>query len=173
MNIHLRREVLESDIPEEFIKLALSHLEAAEKLTSLMSKGAWKSNYYRGQSVLLLTFHAVELFLKGFVLKLAPGTKVKGHSLAKLAAKLKALDPGIDFDPPFKVEALVPYPEAVRLSEAKEKKFHEVLRYPIDEDGKPWPGVRGFSAASCQRLLKRVRAECEQVYVRVFEGKNG
>lgn len=173
MTIHLRREVSDRDVPMEFMKLALSHLEAAEKLTSLMSEKAWPSNYYRGQAVLWLTFHAVELFLKGFILKLAPGTKVDGHSLAGLTKKLKALASDIEFDPPFKVQALPRYPLLIRDAEAKEKKFHEVLRYPIDTKGKPWPGVRGFSASSCNRMLERVRADCERLYVRVFEGKDG
>ena len=153
----------------EFMKLALSHLEAAEQLTSLMSERKWLANYYRGQSVLLLTFHCVELFLKGFILKLAPSTKVEGHSLAKLVKTLKRLAPDIEFDPPFKIESLVPYPELVRKAEADEKRFHEVLRYPIDRNGKPWPGTRGFSASSCKRLLEGVRTDCERVYVRVFE----
>lgn len=153
----------------EFMKLALCHLEAAERLNSLMSEKLWPSNYYRGQSVLLLTFHSVELFLKGFILKLAPDTKVEGHSLAKLVKTLKRLAPGTEFDPPFKVEALVPYPELVRRAEQQEKRFHEVLRYPIDKNGKPWPGVRGFSTSSCKRLLARVRSDCERLYVQVFE----
>jgi hypothetical protein len=173
MTIHLRPEVPEHDVPMEFMKLALSHLEAAEKLTLLMSEKAWSSNYYRGQAVLLLTFHAVELFLKGFILKLAPGTKIGGHSLAVLTKKLKSLAPDIEFDPPFKVEALPPYPLLIREAEEKERRFHEVLRYPIDKKGKPWPGVRGFSASSCMRMLKRIRTDCEHLYSRFFEDKDG
>lgn len=173
MTIHLRREVSEGDVPGEFMKLALSHLEAAEKLNDLMSEKSWPSNYYRGQAVLLLVFHAVELFLKGFILKLAPATKVEGHSLAALTKKLKTLAPDIEFQPPFKVEALPPYPGLVREADEKEKRFHEVLRYPIDKKGKPWPGVRGFSASSCRRMLVQVRADSERVYVRVFEKQDG
>lgn len=172
MDIHLRGEVNESDVPMEFMKLALSHLEAAEQLTALMSEQRWQSNYYRGQSVLLLTFHCVELFLKGFILKLAPDTKIEGHSLATLTKTLKRLAPDVEFDPPFKVEPLVPYPGLVLRAEKDEQRFHEVLRYPIDRSGKPWPGARGFSVSSCKRLLAGVRTDCERVYVRVFE-RNG
>jgi hypothetical protein len=167
-DIHLRGEVKEADVPMEFMKLALSHLQAAEQLNALMSESRWSSNYYRGQSVLLLTFHSVELFLKGAVLKLDPNAKVGGHSLAKLAKTLKRLAPDFDFEPPFKVEALVPYPELVRRAERDEARFHEVLRYPIDTNGKPWPGGRGFSASSCSRLLAKIRADCERLYDRVF-----
>ena len=168
MDIHLRGEVDKGDIPMEFMKLALSHLEAAEQLNALMSQKTWPSNYYRGQSVLLLTFHSIELFLKGFILRLSPTTKVGGHSLADLLKKLKRLDPGVTFDPPFKVEALPPYPELVRRAEEQEKRFHEVLRYPIDTAGNPWPGARGFSASSCKRMLEQVRSGLEREYDRIF-----
>ena len=173
MTIHLRREVPEVDVPGEFMKLALSHLEAAEKLNSLVSRRAWASNYYRGQVVLLLAFHSVELFLKGCILRLSPGTKIEGHSLAGLTKKLKTLAPDIEFAPPFTVDALPPYPELVRRAEKQERQFHEVLRYPIDKTGRPWPGVRGFSASSCQLMLARVRTDCERLHVRVFETKDG
>jgi hypothetical protein len=168
-DIHLRGEVKDGDVPMEFVKLALSHLQAAEQLNGLMSEQRWPSNYYRGQAVLLLIFHSVELFLKGFILKLDPSAKVGGHSLAKLTKTLKKLAPDVEFDPPFKVEALVPYPELVQRAEKDEARFHEVLRYPIDKDGKPWLGVRGFSASSCKRLLASVQSDCERLYVRIFE----
>ena len=89
--------------------------------------------------------------------------------MADLVKTLRRLAPGIEFDPPFKVGPLVPYPEHVRRAEKDEKRFHEVLRYPIDKSGKPWPGTRGFSVSSCKRLLAGVRSDCERVYVRVFE----
>lgn len=153
----------------EFMKLALSQLEAAEQLTSLMSDRKWSSNYYRGQAVSLLIFHSAELFLKGFILKLAPKEKVMGHSLASLVKKLNRLAPDIKFEPPFKVEALVPYPALVSQAAEREKKFHEVIRYPIDTNGDPWPGVRGFSVPSCRRMLQAVRRDCERAYEQIFE----
>lgn len=168
-DVHLHGEVKQGDVPLEFIRLALSHLQAAEQLNGLMSERRWPSNYYRGQAVLLLTFHSVELFLKGFILKLDPTAKVGGHSLSKLTKTLRSLAPDVEFDPPFKVEALVAYPELVRRAAKDEARFHEVLRYPIDSNGKPWPGVRGFSVSSCTRLLARVKADCERVYIRIFE----
>ena len=169
MDIYLRGEIKNGDVPMEFMKLALSHLQAAEQLTSLMSDRKWSSNYYRGQVVSLLIFHSTELFLKGFILKLAPKEKVNGHSLASLGKKLNHLAPDIQFDPPFNVDALVPYPELVRQAAEREKRFHQVFRYPIDTNGEPWPGVRGFSVPSCRRLLEAVRRDCERAYEQIFE----
>lgn len=172
-SMHIQQEVAEGDVPMEFVKQARSHLEAAEKLDALMCEGAWASSYYRGQAVLWLAFHAVELFLKGFILKLEPSESVNGHSLGALAKKLKALAPGTEFDPPFGIVALPRDPALVQEAKKGEKKIHEMLRYPIDTEGKPWPGVRGFSAPTFQDTLARTRADCETIYVQLFEDKDG
>src|SRR5947209_7414211 len=140
-SMHIQHEVLTDDIPIEFMKQALSHLEAAEKLNTLMCDGTWPSNFYRGRAVLWLAFHAVELFLKGCILKVEPSAKVGGHSLADLTSRLKALAPDVTFDPPFGVEPLPPYPGLVEKAKREERKLHELLRYPIDTEGKQWPGA--------------------------------
>ena len=171
--MHIRQEVTDSDVPMEFVKQARAHLEAAEKLNTLMCDGAWASNYYRGQAVLWLAFHAVELYLKGFILKLDPRASVNGHSLAVLTTKLKHLAPKTQFDPPFGIEALPPDPELVQKVEKSEKKIHEMLRYPIDTEGKPWPGVLGFSASMFQNILARTHTDCERQYVQLFENREG
>lgn len=95
--MHVRNEIHTDGIPIEFMKQALSHLEAAEKLNTLMCDGVWPSNFYRGQATLWLAFHAVELFLKGCILKLDPSANVGGHSLANLATKLNSLAPDVVF----------------------------------------------------------------------------
>lgn len=171
-SVHVRIEVPESEIPIDFMKRGLSYLEAAETLNTLMCENAWPSNYYRGQAVLWLTFHAVELLLKGCILKLKPRARVGGHSLADLTATLKKLAPGIDFEAPFGAEALPPYPEFVEIAKRSEKKLHEVFRYPVNSEGKPWPGVHGFSAPLFQSTLADIREKCEKLYDRVFENKD-
>lgn len=75
------------------------------------------------------------------------------------------------FKPPFGIEPLPPYPELVEGAKQKEKKIHEVLRYPVDMNGKPWPGAHGFSALLFQGTLARIRKDTESLYARFFEGK--
>jgi len=173
MSMHVHNEVSESDVPLEFMKQAFSHLEASEKLNALMCDDVWPSNYYRGQAVLWLAFHAVELFLKGCILKLDPSANIKSHSLSTLTKKLKTLNPGIDFEPPFGVEPLPPYPGLIERAEKTERKIHEALRYPIDTERKPWPGVRGYSAPLFQGTLARTRNDCERLYDQIFKGSDG
>lgn len=172
-SMHILGEVQAEDVPIEFMKQALSHLEAAERLNALMCEGDWPANFYRGRAVLWLAFHAVELFLKGCILKLDPSTKVGGHSLATLAKKLKKLAPDVTFDPPFGNEPLPPYPGLVAKAERNEKRIHEVLRYPTDNEGKPWPGAHGFSAPLFESTLAKIRKDTEVLYDRFFEGKDG
>lgn len=167
IDVKIQKKV--SEVPMEFVKQARAHLEAAEKLNTLMCDGVWASNYYRGQAVLWLTFHAVELYLKGFILKVDPKASVNGHSLAVLTAKLKTLAPETKFDPPFGIEALPPDPQLVQQAEKSEKKIHEMLRYPIDTEGKPWPGVRVFSDSAFKNTLAITKNNCERLYVKLFE----
>ena len=58
-------------VPDELFRLAEAYLDAAENLNRQMKEGAWRSSYQRGQVVLYLTLHAVELTLKGCIKKLA------------------------------------------------------------------------------------------------------
>jgi HEPN domain-containing protein len=163
MRFHLRTPASQTTVPLEYAKLALSYLRAAEHIALAMTKGEVTQNYYQGQAVLLLAHHSVELFLKGFIFQLDPTRKVKTHSLQRLMRMLKELDPSLAFDPPFKVEALVPYPALVVKAEKDSESFHELLRYPTNKDGQPWPGLRGFSMDSCNRLLKQIHDDCARV----------
>jgi hypothetical protein len=163
MRFHLRTPPSQTSVPLEYAKLALSYLRAAEHLAMAMTKEEVAQNYYQGQSVLLLAHHSVELFLKSFILQLDPTRKLKTHSLQRLMCMLKELNPSLAFDPQFKVKALVPYPALVVKAEKDSEAFHELLRYPTNKDGQPWPGLRGFSMDTCNRLLKQIHDDCARV----------
>ena len=167
--MHVRFEVRTDDIPLEFMKQGLSHLEASEKLNALMCEGTWPSNFYRGQPVVWLAFHAVELFLKGCILKVDPNANASGHSLADLTTKLRDLAPDVEFEPPFQPETFPPFPGLIEQAKRKEKKVHEVLRYPTNTEGKPWSGAHGFSAPLFRDTLARIRKDTERLYDRFFE----
>lgn len=153
MSLHIKKEVPKDAVPVEFIRLAFAHLESAEKLNSLMNDGSWSSSFHKGRVVHWLTFHASELLLKGCLLQEDPKSATKGHSLAQLAKKLKALRPDIEFRPPFEKKALVPYPGLVAEVERLEKGIHERLRYPTDTAGTLWSGVQGFDSESFSHTL--------------------
>lgn len=158
-----------ADVPLEFVRHALGYLEAAEKLNADITNGHWPGSYYRGQPVLWLAFHASELFLKAFILKLDPQANPNGHSLVELLGQLKGLLPHAQFNPLFVVEAMPPYPELVEEAKKKNRVFHAVLRYPTDKRGEPWPGARGYSPGLFETGLARLRTEAETIYQQLFE----
>jgi len=165
-SVYIRHEMTGADLPMEFMRLAIAHLDAAHRLTALMSNGSWRPDYYRGQVVLWLTFQAIELTLKACILELKPGTNVRTHSLDELTEKVKRLAPHMELGPFFRVKGTSPHP--LTNEREKARKFHEVFRYPMDPDGQPWPGMRGFSMLRFRAALKDIRADCEQLFSRVF-----
>jgi hypothetical protein len=163
----IRQEAQLSDVPTEFIKSAFAHLEAAERLNAEIVNGSWAGNYQRGQVVMWLTFHATELFLKGFISKVAPTSKIKGHTLPRLKEQLESTAGAIDFQLPFLGEA----PDGFEnLIQEYVQTVHERFRYPTDQSGLPWSGVAGFSAQLFTRTLKKLRADAEAAHVRLFAG---
>ena len=168
MPISVHHSILKDQPDVENIKLALAYLEAAESLNIEMIAARTPESFYRGQPVLWLAFHALELFLKGFILKLAPGSNPSGHSIPELLDALQALDSTIEIPHPFGVEAMPDYPEFVVEAKRLNRTLHEQLRYMSDRSGEPWPGIRGFSAALFQQTLTELRTYLEKAYDKVF-----
>lgn len=149
-----------ADVPEALFKLSDAYLDAAGNLNSQLSEGIWSSSYQRGQVVLFLAFHAVELGLKGCIKRLQPSFNA-GHSLEELTGHLRTLAPEVEFEAPFGTEPPPPESKAAQIA-----RFHQQLRYPMDTKGVPWEGLFGFSAelfgeslAKMRRDLHRVRAQ--------------
>lgn len=116
MRVHLRPEILKSDVALEYSRMSAGFLEPAEQLNAAMVSGAWESNYFRGIPAKLLAFHSVELFLKACIARATPDKPILCHSLAELYSEFSRLYPTLSFDPLFIVEPLVPYPPWLRRS---------------------------------------------------------
>ena len=169
MAIHIYQEPTADQVAKEFVRASAAYIESAEKLNSIMANGEWSSNFQRGKVVMWLTFHAVELFLKGCILEVDSTAKVTGHTLPRLADLLRAKVPGIEFDLPFETYALPGDQESEYLVAQYDRTAHERLRYPTNKDGAPWSGVHGFSADMFASTLASIRADCERIYAQLFE----
>ena len=152
-----------ADVPKALFKLSDAYLDAAENLNNQLSEDVWPSSYQRGQVVLFLAFHAVELGLKGSIKKLQPSFNAGHSTLAKLASHLRALAPEVEFEPPFGIEALPPDAEGLIEADRLDRFAHQHLRYPMDTKGVPWEGLFGFSADMFQASLAKMRSELHRV----------
>lgn len=84
------------DLPDELYRLYDAYLDAAENLNAQIVHGDWESSYQRGQVVLFLAFHAVELCLKACIKTAQPSMDPGHHTLPKLAEQLNSLVPDLD-----------------------------------------------------------------------------
>lgn len=157
-------------LPHALFNLSDAYLDAAENLNSQMNNGNWPSSYQRGQVVLYLTLHAVELTLKGCIKQLQPSFN-SGHStIARLAESLRTLRPSIEFDPPFGTEPIAYDLEGEVDIEKLDRVAHQVFRYPMDRNGKPWEGLFAFSADMFSSSLIQLRHDFQ--YMRYQVSRN-
>ena len=97
------RMVTESDlaplsIPLKFLSFSDAYLDSASRLCTVLKRSPRKFNYARGSVVLYLTFHAIELFLKGAILERKPNEKLGNHDIEVLSRRYKKLYPGMKYE---------------------------------------------------------------------------
>jgi hypothetical protein len=153
-----------TSLPEsqQYAAYAVAYLDSAERLCSVLARSSRKATFERGAVVIYLMSHAVELFLKGAILRKAPNEHFS-HGLEHLRNRYAALYPAKRYQftkPPFEVS----YPEKMSAQEiAAAKKdgppVDQLYRYPQDKDGKPWAGAFGFEANSCLKEVRMLQSD--------------
>lgn len=115
--------------------------------------------------MLFLAAHAVELFLKGAIVRKSPKERFS-HDLDHLIRRYRALYPGKKFqlELPFSTE-LPPGMTAEERRRVKEQIAPpgELYRYPIDKAYKPWSGAYGIEPNSLSLELTKLRARFEEL----------
>jgi HEPN domain-containing protein len=151
--------------PEQFSAYAIAYLDAAERLCQLLARSYRKATYERGAVVLFLAAHAVELFLKGAIVRRKPNERFS-HDLGHLVRRYHALYSAKRFrlEIPFTTELT-----ATKLSLTKRNAKRptappgELYRYPIDKQYEPWRGAYGIEANSLARELTKLRLRFEEL----------
>lgn len=162
------------DVPDQLYRLSDAYLDAAENLNGQIVHSHWDSSYQRGQVILFLAFHAVELCLKACIKVAQPSANPDHHTLPKLAEQLNRLVPDLNYRVPFGVEPVSPpSPELRAVMETNARMAHQRLRYPADNAGNPWPGVFGFSALSFARTLEDIRGDLLRIRDHVAKDHDG
>ena len=150
---------------EQFAAYALAYLDSAQRLCDLLARSHRKATYERCAVVLFLAAHAVELFLKGAIVRKAPNERFS-HDLERLARRYRVLYPAKKFrlEIPFATEL-----PADLTAEEKRKVVDmitppgELYRYPIDKKYKPWPGAYGIEPNSLALELLKLRSRLEEL----------
>jgi hypothetical protein len=154
---------------EQLLTFAKANLDAAETLCTRLCSEKDGAGYADGAVVMSLTFHSLELFFKGGILKLHPDEQFggrSGHDLDSLSKRYFNLYPKqeFQFEVPFRRE----FPEVLgemtteeltalrAYIEDQNRKTPEDQRhrYPIGTDGKTWEGAFGFEPTTFLETLR-------------------
>jgi hypothetical protein len=153
-------------VHERFVELAEAYRQAAMDFCDRMRQWDSECTWANANVVLLLSAHAVELFLKGAILAKSPDEEFgAGHRLDLLHQRFDALfaASGVTFEPFFRTE----YPgftasEVAALS--KGAPIQSILyRYPVDRSGAEWPGIHAFEPADFFELLDTLGNDFERI----------
>jgi hypothetical protein len=167
-------------VPEQLFSYADAYRSSAAVLCRQMKKDASSRTWPNGAVVLVLAAHAVELFLKGALIKRIPAKKVCAyqHNLDKLSEKYHSQFPESKFkwDIPFASRlTAAEWTKQVRefipsLTGAEIKRLRDatpapsiLYRYPVDKRGWEWHGLYGFEPHSFLVLLDKVKKDFKRI----------
>ena len=151
--------------PKQLESLAMAYLESAQSLCDALADNPQSASFEKGAVVLYLAAHAVELFLKGSILRKAPNESL-GHDLEHIHSRYKALFPAKRFgfsNMLFTTE----YPGMTSREIAAVKRQQpdpsELYRYTMSKTGEPWKAAIGFEASSFSRSLATLHADFRRI----------
>lgn len=161
-------EVRSKPAAAQFAAYAHAYLDSAERLCQVLARSRRKATFERGFVVLFLMAHAVELFLKGAILRKAPNEKIlSSHDLVPLLARYKNLYPKKRYQllDPFRTDYTLLSPNEIEAVKAAQPPIDQLYRYPQDRTGNTWPGVYAFEANSCLNDIAALRSDFERLLV--------
>lgn len=166
-------------VPERLFIYADAYRNSSATLCQKMIDDPATFTWPHGSVVLMLGAHAVELFLKGALLKRDPGLDVwnHGHNIETLKDEYRSHFPEsvFEWDIPFASELNTEdfiakliewYPELTPEQARQEagRSFPSIVyRYPVARGGKEWEGVYGFEAPSFSKLLDQLGEDFERI----------
>lgn len=156
-------ELVGLSIPARYLAYADAYRDGAASITEKMISDDAQATWPNAAVVLMLSVHAVELFLKGALFKKDPKANLHHHNIEALyKLYCKSYDsPGFEFHMPFKTE----YPgmsetEIAALMEERKSPAPSVLyRYPTANGDTEWEGAFGFEASSFLPVLDQLRTD--------------
>lgn len=152
-------ELLELSVPDRYFSYAEAYGSAAKSTTEKMCTDESESKWANAAVALMLSAHAVELFLKGAIFNDNPSAKVGHHNIEELYEVYCQIYTFEEFffDMPFKTEYLGMTDEEVEALKKSRPPTPSVLyRYPTATGNKEWVGAYGFEASSFIPVLEQL-----------------
>jgi hypothetical protein len=151
--------------PVQYATYAAAYLDASIRLCSVLARSYRKATFERGSVVLFLMAHAFELYLKGAILRKAPGERFS-HDLERLAKRYNALYTAKRFrftHLPFQTEYFGMSTAKIVQTKKVQPPTNQRHRYPRDKSGTPWAGLFSFEANSCLQDLHTLDSDFQRL----------
>lgn len=151
--------------PQQFTSLAFAYLESAQHLCAGLADSPGSSTFEKGAVILYLSAHAVELFLKGAILRKVPSERF-AHDLEHIYNRYRALFPAQRFaltSMPFTTEFPGMSKEEIIKAQREQPNPSELFRYTVDKTGEPWKAALGFEANSFLKTLLTLHADFRRI----------
>lgn len=166
MNLLTCAEIRSKPAALQFAAYALAYLDSAQRLCQVLAGSPRKATFERGFVVLYLMAHAVELFLKGAILRKAPRERFSSaHDLVPLRNRYNNLYPSkrFRFVVPFGTDYTRLSREQIKAVKGIQTPIDQLYRYPQDRTGESWPGLFSFEANSCLNDIATLRSDFERL----------
>lgn len=140
--------------PELFFRLALAYADSSHQIVRSMLAGDLPQTFAHAQTTHFLFAHAVELFLKGAILKSTDAIETH-HHLQLLYNRYRNLYPKKKFDFTGRI---------VETVEENPKSPHsEFPRYPVDSEGNVWEGYNAYTLETWLTETEHLREDFERL----------
>lgn len=144
--------------PQLFFRLAIAYADSSHQIIRSMLAGDLPQTFAHAQTTHFLFDHAVELFLKGAILKL-DGKIISTHDLQQLFSKYRYLYPKKAF------EFTIRIAETVKANlQSPHSKFP---RYPMDTKGNVWEGYNAYTLEIWLAETEHLRQDLERLIPKI------
>lgn len=153
-------EIQGTETPVQFAEYAHAYRNAAECLCEKMLEDPVHETWPNASVVLMLSAHAVELFLKAAILARRKDADIGHHNIYELANQYNQIftEPELEWDIPFQVVRAGSSTEELINVVRGRPVYSMLFRYPTSKSGSEWAGAFGFepraALISLQGLLK-------------------
>lgn len=157
-------------VPKRHTAYAEAYRHAAETSCQEMLTNVRTRTWPTASVVLMLTAHAVEIFLKGAICYRNPGAELWGHDIARLEKEYKTLfpEPDFDWDVLFKTETHGFSDEESQLLKSSIPHPSILYRYPV-KNGLEYEAALGFTPETMLLALQRLKADFSRIEAQLVD----
>lgn len=158
-------EIIHLSIPHRYILFAEAYAKTAESLTENMMREEKENTWPNASVVLMNAAHAVELLLKGLLLKRDASAKLDNHDIEDLYKKYLVAysDGSYSFKMPFTTDYGTLNETEIKKVKKEYPKPSILYRYPTKSSQIEWSGARGFIPELFISVIRKLISDIENI----------